>query len=170
MTGGEANSIHNIGKTRKDVDNHICLFAGVNMLCEIFNRCFRHIAAPAVIFTASLVFSISASIIIILRQQVFTSLHSFSLPLLMLDSAVVNIIAPSMCAWVYSMSAEMKFKNIGNVGIFTRSLWVRKKQRALRINKIYISDSFFDRDMVRDMVLIERYDIAQSSNIAVSNW
>jgi len=73
------------------------------------------------IFFRILVFSISSSIVIILWHQVFCSLQSLLLPLLTLDSTVFNIIAPLMCAWVYSMSTEWKkCKNIGNFGILIR--------------------------------------------------
>jgi len=93
-----------------------------------------------------MVFSISAAICIILGSEIFNSLETLMLPLLMVDSTLVNTIAPSMCSWVYKMSSEIKDTNMANLAVFMKSIWMRKKLRALRVNKIYSSGSFFDKE------------------------
>jgi len=120
---------------------------GLNLMSTVFNTSFRKVAVPALITTASVVFSITSAMIIILNHEIFHSLSTVLLPILVIESGAATFLGPTLCSIVYTMSLDIKLINIKGSRLYRKTPWLRKKERSMQVIKIYIGDCYFDREM-----------------------
>jgi len=136
-----------LSQSTSTLEKHFRLCNGTNIVCQMFNECFRYISVPALVTISSQIFSISSAVVIIMKGKVFDTFNTFLAPVFMFESALVNILAPSLTSWVFTMSTAIHDANSKNLALRLNSQWMRKKQKALRVNKIHISDCYFDKSM-----------------------
>jgi len=129
------------------IDKYLNTFNGLSIMTTVLNVCFRIIVLPTLITTASVVFSITSAMIIIMNNEIFHSLSTILLPILVIESGFATIFGPTMCSFVYKKSLGIKMMEIKGSSFYYKTAWLRKKERSMRPIKIYIGDCYFDREM-----------------------
>jgi len=129
------------------MEKYLNTFNGLSLMTMGFNLCFRKVASPAFIAATSAIFSITSAMAIILNAEIFHTLSTALLPLLVIDSGAAIILAPTLASVVYNISRKIKMIHIKGSRVYFKSVWFRKKTRSMQPIKIYIGDCYFDREM-----------------------